>query len=63
MPGIPIVVVDTRVDACARRDAAGGQTQLHVPAEFLSPGSYKTEVLAIDDGGNQTLTEVAFTVT
>jgi hypothetical protein len=37
-------------------------TSFPVPAEFLLPGAYKTEVLAIDDGGNQTLTEVAFTV-
>jgi hypothetical protein len=38
-------------------------THLHVPAGFLTPGGYKTEVLAIDRSGNQTLTEVAFTVT
>jgi hypothetical protein len=37
-------------------------THLHVPAEFLTPGDYKTEVLAIERSGNQTLTEVAFTV-
>ena len=37
-------------------------TQMHVPAEFLTPGGYKTEVLAIERSGNQTLTEVAFTV-
>ena len=36
--------------------------QLPVPAEFLRPGGYKTEVLTIDQSGNQTLTEVAFTV-
>jgi hypothetical protein len=33
-----------------------------VPAEFLTPGDYKTEVLAIDDGGNQTLSEIPFRV-
>jgi hypothetical protein len=38
-------------------------THLHVPAQFLTPGGYKTEVLAIERSGNQTLTEVAFTVT
>jgi len=55
----PFVGNPTRVlDVMLPADA----TQLHVPAEFLSPGTYKTEVLAIDDGGNQTLTEVAFTV-
>jgi hypothetical protein len=33
-----------------------------VPAEFLTSGDYKTEVLAIDDGGNQTLSEIPFRV-
>jgi hypothetical protein len=37
-------------------------THMDVPPEFLTPGGYKTEVLAIERGGNQTLTEVAFTV-
>ena len=32
-----------------------------VPAEFLQRGTeYKAEVLAIEAGGNQTLTEIAF---
>ena len=33
-----------------------------IPAEFLAPGTYKTEVLAIERSGNQTLTEVEFSV-
>jgi hypothetical protein len=37
-------------------------TRLPVPAALLVPGPYKTEVLAIERSGNQTLTEVAFTV-
>lgn len=40
----------------------GNATRFPVPAEFLTPGRYKTEVLAIDDGGDQTLTDVAFRV-
>ncbi len=40
----------------------GTATRLPVPAEFLLPGSYKGEVLAIEESGNQTLTEVEFTV-
>lgn len=40
----------------------GSATRLEVPSEFLLPGGYKTEVLAIEAGGNQTLTEVAFTI-
>jgi hypothetical protein len=32
-----------------------------VPAEFLSPGTeYAFEVLAIEEGGNQTITESCF---
>jgi hypothetical protein len=38
-------------------------THMDVPPEFLTPGGYKVEVLAIERSGNQTLTEVAFTVT
>ena len=37
-------------------------THMTVPPEFLTPGGYKTEVLAIERSGNQTLAEVAFTV-
>lgn len=40
----------------------GNVTQLPIAAEFLVPGSYKAEVLAIERSGNQTLSEVAFTV-
>jgi hypothetical protein len=40
----------------------GDATRLPIPAEFLAPGTYKTEVLAIERSGNQTLTEVEFTV-
>lgn len=40
----------------------GSATRLPVPAEFLVPGTYKTEVLAIEASGNQTLTEVEFTI-
>lgn len=52
--GNPTRVLDVTLPASA--------TQLSVPAEFLLPGGYKTEVLAIEAGGNQTLTEVAFTI-
>lgn len=40
----------------------GTATSVAIPAAFLTPGPYKTEVLAIERSGNQTLTEVAFTV-
>jgi hypothetical protein len=38
------------------------QTHLAVPPGYFMPGGYKTEVLAIERSGNQTLTEVAFSV-
>ena len=40
----------------------GSARSVSVPAEFLVPGGYKIEVLAIEVSGNQTLSEVAFTV-
>ena len=40
----------------------GSATQLPIPGEFLVPGTYKTEVLAVEQSGNQTLTEVEFTI-
>jgi hypothetical protein len=52
--GNPTRVLDVMLPASVNR--------LPVPAEFLVPGTYKTEVLAIDRTGNQTLTEVAFTI-
>jgi hypothetical protein len=52
----PLRVLSVDLPARARR--------LPVPAEFLQRGTeYKAEVLAIEKSGNQTLTEVAFTVT
>ena len=41
---------------------AGDATQLTVPSEFLTPATdYVFEVLAIESGGNQTITEGCFT--
>ena len=39
------------------------QTHLAVQPGHFTPGGYKTEVLAIERSGNQTLTEVVFSVT
>jgi hypothetical protein len=51
----PLRVLSVDLPARARR--------LPVPAEFLQRGTeYKAEVLAIEASGNQTLTEIAFTV-
>ena len=41
--------------------APGADTQITVPSEFLTPGTeYNFEVLAIEAGGNQTITEGCF---
>jgi hypothetical protein len=51
----PLRVLSVDLPASARR--------LPVPAEFLQGGvEYKAEVLAIEASGNQTLTEIVFTV-
>lgn len=42
-------------------DLASSATSVTVPAEFLEPGTeYKVEVLAIEESGNQTITEIEF---
>jgi hypothetical protein len=67
-PGVDIVgyqVVVTREDPLRvlSVDLPASARRLPVPAEFLQRGiEYKAEVLAIEASGNQTLTEVAFTV-
>jgi hypothetical protein len=67
-PGVDIVgyqVVVTREDPLRvlSVDLPARARRLPVPAEFLQRGiEYKAEVLAIEAGGNQTLTEIAFTV-
>ena len=43
-------------------DLPANATSVAVPAEFLLDGDYKVEVLAIEKSGNQTLSEIAFTV-
>jgi hypothetical protein len=67
-PGVDIVgyqVVVTREDPLRvlSVDLPAGARRLPVPAVFLQRGTeYKAEVLAIEASGNQTLTEIAFTV-
>jgi hypothetical protein len=67
-PGVDIVgyqVVVTREDPLRvlSVDLPARARRLPVPAEFLQRGTeYKAEVLAIEASGNQTLTEIAFTV-
>jgi hypothetical protein len=43
-------------------DVGPQTTQVTVPPEFLDPGTeYKVEVLAIEEGGNRTISEAEFT--
>jgi len=66
--GLPLEVVEYEVivegedaiifDVHLRAEAG---TQVTVPTELLEPGTeYKFEVLAIEEGGNQTITETCF---
>jgi hypothetical protein len=51
----PLRVFSADLPASARR--------MPVPSEFLQPGTeYKLEVQAIEASGNQTLTEITFSV-
>jgi hypothetical protein len=43
-------------------DLPASVTSLKIPAEFLEPGKYKIEVLAIEQSGNQTISELTFNV-
>lgn len=67
-PGIDIVayqVIVTREDPLRvfSADLPASARSLTIPSEFLESGTeYKLEVLAIEAGGNQTLTEIVFAV-
>ncbi len=57
-------VVVTKEDPLRVLEATlpGDATEFVVPAAFMEPGTeFKAEVLAIEESGNQTLTEVTFT--
>lgn len=43
-------------------DLPASTTSLEIPEEFLEPGTYKAEVLAVAANGNQTLAEVEFEI-
>lgn len=56
-----LVVQEEPVLRVFSADLPATATTLSVPAEFVQPRTeYKVEVLAIESGGNQTLTELAF---
>ena len=56
-----LVVQEEPVLRVFSADLPPAATKLSVPAEFVQPRTeYKVEVLAIETGGNQTLTELTF---
>ncbi len=58
-----LVVSEDEPERTFAADLLPDARRLPIPAAFLDePGEYKVEVLAIEAGGNQTLTEVAFFV-
>jgi hypothetical protein len=57
-----VVTTDSGPLRVFEADLPASATELPIPAEFFQPGLYKAEVLAIEVGGNQTLTEHEFTV-
>lgn len=60
--GYQILVVAENPLRVLSADLPASATSLPIPAEFLLPGTYKVEVLAVEANGNQTLAEVEFTV-
>ena len=60
------VIVETEVDGEEKEykiDLPGDATSVHVPPEFIALGDeFQFEVLAIEDSGNQTITEEDFCV-
>jgi len=58
--GYEVIVEKTGSNLDVKMPAAAG-TKLTIPAEFLEPGTqYIFEILAIETGGNQTITEGCF---
>jgi hypothetical protein len=61
--GYQVIVVCEDDTRSLQADLGPSARKFRVPKEFLQDGTeYKAEVLAIETSGNQTLTEVSFTV-
>jgi len=64
IPGIAsweVIVANEETGASMTVPLPANATTLHVPAEFLEPGTdYKVEVLSIAENGNKTITEREF---
>jgi hypothetical protein len=58
-----LVVQEEPVLRVFSADLPAGATTLSIPKQFVQPHTeYKLEVLAIEAGGNQTLTELNFRI-
>ena len=57
-----IVETDEEDPRVFEADLPASVTSLKIPPEFLEPGKYKIEVLAIEKSGNQTISELQFVV-
>ncbi len=60
--GYQVLVVANSPKRVFSADLPPTATSIDIPAEFLLPGGYHVEVLAVDANGNQTLTDHPFTV-
>ncbi len=60
--GYQVLVIDETSHRVLSLDLPADAESVLVPSEFLDPGTvYKVEVLAVEVGGNKTLSEVTFT--
>ena len=56
-----VIVVDEETDREFLAEVSAGVTMVTIPPEFLEPGvEYGFEILAIEESGNQTITESCF---
>ena len=60
--GYQVLVISEKSGRVFSADLPSSARSIKVPAEFLRAGVHKVEVLAIERGGNQTLSEVTFAV-
>ena len=59
--GYQVLVIDEEAGREFAAEVTSETTELVVPQEFLEPGTeYKFEILAIEESGNQTITESCF---
>lgn len=60
--GYQVLVINEKANRVFSADLPSSARSIKVPTQFLRSGTHKVEVLAIEKGGNQTLSEVTFAV-